>query len=121
MIAERLPDLTPTQVEELGITKTKTLASFVKSSDSSFAGYLEMALDNTATEFLKICVERGLVENGALHPVVIVIQADEVLDTRWQAFCQAPEIQAWVGSAAPCVILDALMSEALSSWLVEEK
>jgi hypothetical protein len=120
MLAERLPDLTPEQFQELGITKAKVLSSFTRSGDPGFPKYLAEAQERTATGFLQWAVEKNLIENGHLNPRVIVIQADEALDVRWQAFCQTPQIQAWVGSAAPCVILDALMSEALSSWLVEE-
>jgi len=119
MLAERLPDLTPQQVDDLGVTKTKILASFTRSGDPSFAGYLLEAQEHTATGLLKRCIERGLIENGADHPVCIVIQSNAAVHERWEEFSSRPETQAFVGSSSLGAILDAMIMECSASWFSE--
>lgn len=117
-IAERLPDLTPEELVELGPSRANALAEIVSSKDSNFEEVLARAKNSTAVGLTKWAAEKGMADaGGSMETAAIMIRSNKTVEKMWDEFKEIPEVHAYVGSEKAHLILEKLLMEAYGVWL----
>ena len=123
LLVERWGSVIPTigDFDAVGPQKFRIINRIVAKGDEkkkSSMALLAQAKVMTLEEFKAHLDKKGVLSSDESHGFTIEIPTTRAISREWKAFCNNPEIQAWVGTDNPGGILESLMSECKNEWLV---
>lgn len=114
--AERMPSLTPSEFEAIGVEKANVLVRFTDDSKPSFREHYERALSMSVDDFTRDAEKRGLINPGEADQGVIKIYTTQEIKEHWDDFASGILAQNKCTTADHGVILLHTIQEASSSW-----
>jgi hypothetical protein len=115
-LASAWPNLSPSEVSEIGEGHLYVLSGFTSAADPASAGWLDVARNSTLDQLKDRIVQSGEATTEDITMVQISFTTTLEVKKSWLAFVANPQVQATVGSDNPGKILVAAIGEFLSAY-----